>query len=136
MKRVAIILEKSLERGQAANISAILMGQASLCLPEIYDSEPLLDRDGNRHAAIRYSTVVLKAGRNELNRFIEKLRVEYSGLTCILFCQVGQMLHNRFDEYRVQVAAETTENLMPVGVVVAGEDEEVRRITRGFSLLS
>lgn len=42
MNRIAIILEKNLEIGTASNVSALLMGQASLNDSEIYSKNPVL----------------------------------------------------------------------------------------------
>ena len=135
MKRIAIILDKSLEKGEVGNIAAILMGQAALCCQEIYDSEILKDQDGNRHAAIRYSTVVLNAGQQQLLSFIQKIQNEHTAVTCIVFSQAGQKLHNAFPEYRSQIHNNTTEHLKPIGVIVVGAEEEIKAITKKFSLI-
>jgi hypothetical protein len=52
LMRIAIILDKNLERGKAANVAAILMGQAALTNPAIYASVPVIDKNGNKHASI------------------------------------------------------------------------------------
>ena len=135
MKRIAIILEQNLEKGQIGNVAAILMGQASLLNPEIYDSEVLNDKAGNRHAAITYSTVILKGGQGKLINFAQTTKQLYPEITCILFSRVGQGLHNAFPEYRAQIMSKATEELQPVGVIVVGEDEKIREITKKFSLL-
>lgn len=136
MKRVGIVVLKNLERGAASNVAAILMGQAALCCPELYEATPIDDRDGTRHAAIHWSTVLLEAnGPGQLLNFIQKVKAEQPGLTIIVFSGVGQGLHNAFDEYRALVASKTTAELNPVGVIVVGEDAEVRSATRKFSVL-
>ena len=67
MKRIAILIERNQTTGCAANISAILMGQAALLHPDIYDYEPVSDTDGHKHAAIRFSTIILEAGAGQMN---------------------------------------------------------------------
>jgi len=136
MQRIAIILNKNLDKGQVGNISCIFMGQAAICHPEIYDSAVLLDKNENRHAAIRYSTVLLKAnGQGQLLNLVKRVHVEYPSMTCVLFSQVGQGLHNAFGEYQRQIVSSSSEELTPVGVLVLGDEENVRLVTKKFSLL-
>lgn len=136
MKRIAIIISKQLDRGQAANVAAILMGQAAVCCPDIYDAAPVADRSGNHHAAIHWSTVLLEAnGQGQLLNFAEKVKAEQPALTVVLFSQLGQGLHNAFGEYQAQMSSKTTAELNPVGGVVVGGDAEVRQATKKFSLL-
>ncbi len=133
MKRIGIVLDKNLDRGACGNVAAILMGQIAIS-SEVYETNPLNDRDGVQHAAIRYSTVLLKAGRGQLLNLVHHIQKE-DGLHCVVFSQTGQGLHNAFPEYHQRVTTSTTEDLVPVGVAVAGDDPVVRSITKKFSLL-
>jgi hypothetical protein len=136
MKRIAIIVSKNLNRGETSNISAILMGQAALRMPEIYDADPVSDSDGQLHAAIRFSTVLLEANSSEsLLNFARRVRAEFPALVSFCFTQVGQGLNNAFEQYKAEISAKSTESLIPVGIIVAGDDAVVRQATKKFSLL-
>jgi hypothetical protein len=132
--RIAIVVEKSLSPGQVGNVAAILMGQAALLRPDVYDQAPLTDLDGNRHAGIKFSTVILKAGQNQLLNTARTMS-ENSDLTVVLFTQLGQGLHNAYDEYSKTIKHSSIEQLQPAGLVVVGTDEVVRAATKKFSLL-
>lgn len=135
MKRIAIIIDQRLDRGKAGNVAAILMGQAAVCHPEIYNPAALCDQSGIRHAAICYNTILLAAEQKFLMKFAQKVYQEYSDITCIMFTQVGQNLHNAFVEYQHQIRTLPAEELNPIGVIVIGEDETVRAVTKRFSIL-
>ncbi len=52
-----------------------------------------------------------------------------------MFTAIGQSLNNQFEVYQEQIQKSDLGNLKPVGIVVSGPDEEVRAVTRKFSLL-
>ena len=60
-----------------------------------------------------------------------------------MFTATGQSLNNQFEVYQEQIQKSELENklvkivnyLKPVGIVVSGPDEEVRAVTKKFSLL-
>ena len=125
-----------MNKGAASNISAILMGQAAIHMPEIYDANPVKDNDGQLHAAIRFSTVVLEAnGTESLLNFARRVKVEFPALASFCFTKVGQGLNNAFEQYKAEVSTKSTETLMPVGIIVAGDDAIVRQATKKFSLM-
>jgi hypothetical protein len=127
---------KGLSAGEVGNVSAILMGQGALLAPAIYGDAPPGDQDGNLHAAIRYSTVILEAnGSIQLSNFAQSIRQNSPNLTCILFSKAGQALNNEFDQYCITVRSMRAEQLQPVGCIVVGDDPLVRAATRKFSLL-
>jgi len=132
--RIAIVVEKSLSPGQIGNVAAILMGQAALLRPDVYDQSPPTDLDGNRHAGIKFSTVVLKAGQIQLLNTARTISAD-PNLSVILFTQLGQGLHNAYEEYSKTITSSSVEQLQPVGFVVVGPDEAVRAATKKFSLL-
>ena len=74
MQRNAIILEKNLTAGEVVNVAGILMGQIAQINPEVYLDSEVTDADGVRHAAIRYSTVVLKAGSGQIANLAKSLK--------------------------------------------------------------
>lgn len=135
MKRIAILVEKNLTSGAAANTAAVLMGQAALLQPHIYDTEPVADAEGHRHAGIRYSTIVLEAGAGQLANLAQKVNSDHQNVICVIFSQIGQGLHNAFEGYRERIAASNMENAKPVGLILTGEDHEIRALTKKFSIL-
>lgn len=136
MQRTAIIITKQLNRGQAANTAAILMGQMALLRPHLYDANPVKDADGNNHAAVQYSIVLLEAnGAEQVINFMTKISTENPALVACLFSQEGQALNNAFEQYRELLSAKKTSALIPVGAVISGDDAEVRAATKKFSLL-
>ena len=134
MKRIAIVLEKNLTAGQTANVSGILMGQAALLVPELYDLSPVFDCDGQMHAAIMYSTVILSAGAGQLLNLCKNVGGSNPNISCISFSQIGQGLHNKYDEYKTLISSAATDITKPVGVILVGDDEEIRILTRKYSL--
>lgn len=135
MKRIAIILDKNLEQGAAANAAALLMGQAALNEPGLYSDQPVRDRSGVQHAGIRYSTVILKAGENQLINLVKACSEDKDSLKHLVFTQTGQSLNNAFEQYAGEIASMTLEATKVVGVIVWGEDESVRAKTKKFSVM-
>lgn len=135
MKRIAIILEKNLEIGAAANVAALLMGQAALREPELYSDAPVLDQSGNQHAGIRFSTVILKAGENQLINLTKSCSTENEELNYVVFSQTGQSLNNAFEQYAGEIASMDLEATKVVGVIVWGADDVVRTATKKFSVM-
>ncbi|MFM9280271.1 DUF2000 family protein [Paenibacillus jiagnxiensis] len=135
MKRVTIILDKNLEMGAAANAAALLMGQAALMDPTIYAEAPVFDKSGIRHAGIKYSTVILKAGENQLLNLLQTLPADNSGLSHAVFSKNGQLLNNAFEQYAEEISAKQTEETKVVGVILWGEEELVRSTTKKYSVL-
>ncbi|CAI6083638.1 hypothetical protein PAECIP112173_04004 [Paenibacillus sp. JJ-100] len=135
MKRIAIILDKNLEQGAAANVAALLMGQAALNEPELYSDQPVRDQSGVQHAGIRYSTVILKAGENQLINLAKSCTENQGGLKHLVFTQTGQSLNNAFEQYANEIASMPLEETKVVGVIVWGEDESVRATTKKFSVM-
>lgn len=135
MKRVAIILDKNLEMGAAANAAALLMGQAALMDPTIYAEAAVLDKGDVRHAGIKYSTVILKAGENQLYNLLQTLRADDSGLSHAVFSQTGQLLNNAFEQYSEEISTKETTETKVVGIILWGDDELVRSTTKKYSVL-
>lgn len=135
LKRVAIIIERNLGVGQVGNVAAILMGQAVLLCPEIYNPSAPLDTQGNRHAAIKYSTVVLKGGEGQIISLAQQLQDQHPPLFYAVFSKLGQGLHNAYTEYQNSVMSKSFEQLGAAGIVIVGDDEKVRLVTKKFSLL-
>ena len=135
MKRVAILLDDKLGRGEVGNISAILMGQAALLMPDLFGSEPVCDSGGNKHAAIRFSTILLKASSTQMVNLLPIVKEQAPDVICIFFTRVGQSLHNEFDQYRSLIESSKLPDLEPIGTILAGDDRRIRDLTKKFSLL-
>ncbi|OAX45429.1 hypothetical protein gpAD87_31225 [Paenibacillus sp. AD87] len=135
MKRIAIILDKNLEIGAAANVAALLMGQAALKEPDLYSDTPVLDLSGVQHAGIRYSTVILKAGENQLIQLAKFCSSDNDEVSYVVFSQKGQSLNNAFEQYADEIASMEMEITKVVGVIVWGEDDKVRATTKKFSVM-
>lgn len=136
MKRTAIILTKELPRGAAANVAAILMGEAARAVPDLYHATPMHDASGVRHAAIQWSTVLLEANSPaQLINLLATVREQQPALFVVVFTATGQGLHNAFGEYVATVASMATADLNPSGVLVSGADAAVRAVTKKFSVL-
>jgi len=135
MKRIAIIVEKNQSIGAVGNISAVLLGQASQIVPELFSNVPVLDKNGIRHTGIQYSTVILKAGQGQLLNLANQIKESYKEVSCVVFSEIGQNLHNRFAEYQQLISSSITEDTKIVGAIVVGDEEIIKPLTKKFSLL-
>lgn len=134
MDRITIIVEKNQSTGAVGNISAVLLGQASLVIPELYLPKPVFDKSGIRHSGIQISAVILKAGQGQLLNFVKNVKEIYPGVLCIAFSQIGQTLNNKVQEYSELIENSTTEDSKIVGAIVVAEEELVKTLTKKFSL--
>jgi hypothetical protein len=135
MKRTAIILSKQLGRGEGANAASILMGHAAKIDPELFHGDLLCDKDGFRHATVRFSIVILSADSStQLSNYCRRLVAEFPDVSCAVFTSTGQALNNAFESYSTEVRSRTLDSLSPVAVLVTGEHERVRAATKKFSL--
>jgi hypothetical protein len=135
MKRIAIILDRNLEVGACSNVAALLMGQAALIDASLYDPAPLFDKSGVQHSAIKFSTVILKGGENQLVQLAKSLSRNGEGIRCVAFSRVGQGLHNAFEQYSSQIASMDTETAKVAGLILWGEEEAVRQLTKKYSVM-
>ncbi|WP_421121710.1 DUF2000 family protein [Aquihabitans daechungensis] len=131
-QRIALVVNKRLTPGAAANVAALAMGQLVLERPTLYAQAPVPDAVGRPHAAIRYSTVILKAGAGQLDNLSRRLSDDDRVAFCC-FSTLGQSLNNAFDEYAATLAVSEPE-LAAVGL--SGDDPVVRELTRAFSVLT
>jgi len=118
--------------GQKANVAAIIMGQLSKELPQLY-SDPVRDQSGACHAGIAVNTVVLDGGREQLLTLINN--AADNGVSCVVFSSTGQSLSNSYPEYQKQISSMDTRAADIVGVGIAGDEAAVRSLTKKFSLL-
>ncbi|MET8976575.1 DUF2000 family protein [Streptomyces sp. NPDC004539] len=129
--RTVIAVDKSLEPGAVANVSAIVMGQLARLEPGIY-ADDVRDRAGVLHAGIRFNTVVLSGRTGHLAQLVEAASAQ--GLRPVVFTSEGRTLSNSFDTYRALVTDASPAELGICAVGVTGEDTAVRALTKRFSV--
>lgn len=134
MKRIAIVLDKNLNSGEVGNVSAILMGHLATRNSEIFSLESLHDKNNIPHATINFSTVVLKCGNLSLINFTKNL-ADRSDVCCVVFSRTGQELNNEYQRYKDRIEASALEDTTPIGVGIYGDENEVKQLTKKFSLL-
>lgn len=128
-KRLAVVLQKSLAGGRAANVAAVVVGGLKC---QAF-GEPVKDLDGNRHAAIKWNMPVLRAKTN--GQLLKLLNAASAmGVESVAFCDEGRSMSNSFVEYISVVTSHKTEHLSIVGVGLFGDDAAVRELTRQFSI--
>lgn len=134
MKRNAIVLDKNLSAGEVGNVSAILMGQVSKNDPQIFSDIVVTDLDKVQHAGIKYSTVILKGGAGQIMSLAKQLATN-SDVSSFVFTALGQSLNNKFRKYADTISQSSLADTRPIGVILSGDDEKVRQLTKKFSLL-
>lgn len=134
MKRNAIVLDKNLSAGEVGNASAILMGQVSKIDPQIFSDASITDLDNVQHAGIKYSTVILKGGSGQITNLSKQL-ANNDDINSFVFTALGQSLNNKFEKYADSISKSSLADTRPVGVIISGDDEEIRQLTKKFSLL-
>lgn len=129
--KINIVVKKTLNSGQKANVSAIIMGQLGRDIPMIY-TNPISDASNVMHAGISVNVVILDGGSGQLLTLIEQ--AQNSEVTCIVFSSTGQLLSNNYSEYCQKISMSDTKSTDIVGVGICGEDEVVKLLTKKFSL--
>ncbi|MEM6888138.1 MAG: DUF2000 family protein [Pseudomonadota bacterium] len=130
-QRVAIVTLGTLERGEVANVAAILCGQVSRTNSRFFNEDTVKSKDALSHAAPNYSVVILKAKNTSQ---LAKLANENTEAIC--FSRIGQKLNNAFPDYEAAISSSNAKDAEIIGVVVYGEDVDVRDKTRKFSLMT
>ncbi|MGM0217532.1 DUF2000 family protein [Enterococcus sp. AZ126] len=134
MKRTAIIINKNLPFGEQANVIAIVSAALANITEDMIDSEKIIDLNCNKHAGIRNSLVVLKSNPTALLTLTETVN-ELDDIESVVFTSKGQRLNNQFSEYKTEISTNELKDLEPVVVALYGEDEQIRMLTKKFSLL-
>lgn len=128
VERLAVVLHPQLTCGEAASVTAILVGGLR---PRTF-ADPILDAHGRRHSAPTRSLVVLSSATGgQLQSLAEEL-VD-SQLDHVCFTHLGQQLNNRYEEYERRIH-ESGSKLDVIGVAVCGPEDQVRQMTRRCSL--
>lgn len=127
--KISIVLNKSLSHGEKANCAAILMGQLAVCVPELYDIEPITDSKGIAHASIKNNVIVLETSANKVQQLPESL----SQIRYIAFTDVGQSYSNSYDIYKSDIEQGKTPYQIQ-GIILYGEADIVNSVTKKFSL--
>jgi len=128
-RRVAVVLHSKTQPGEAANAAAIVVGGLRCAAFDL----PIQDTSGFVHAAVRWNLVVLQA-RNVGQ--LEKLANALQGSTLeyVLFTSSGRSLSNSFDEYKHQVESHSVDFADIIALGIFGEDDQVRAVTKSFSV--
>jgi hypothetical protein len=127
--RAAVVLHPALDAGEGSNVTGILVGGLRC---DAF-TEAIVDLNGTRHAAISCNLVVLRA-KTEGQLHTCAAAAQLPPLKSVVFTRCGQRLSNSFDTYREQVVQGTLRELGIVGVALFGPDEDIRRLTRQFSV--
>lgn len=98
--KINIVVNKTLNPGQKANVASIIMGQLGHDVSIIY-TDAISDTCGNKHAGISVNVVILDGGSGQLLTLTE--RAQQSNVKCIVFSSTGQSLSNNYDEYRKKI---------------------------------
>lgn len=126
--RLAVVLDRRLPPGPAANAAAIVAGGLSAGF-----GPAVIDADGNAHAAILWNLVVLKADSS--GRLAKLLNAAHAdSVKAVAFSSRGRELSNSFSSYEREIRAASTADLEIVAVALYGPEETVRALTRSFSL--
>ena len=132
MKRIAIILSKNLNIGQVANLAAIMGGAISTTYSDI-QTDFVLDSSGVPHAAVHYSHLLLKAGEGQIKNLAISL-IGNDEIKYVTFSQEGQtMFHSQYAEYEQFIKSNS--ELTYIGIALVGEDENLKQLTKKYSLL-
>ena len=129
--KINIVVDKKLNPGQKANVSAIIMGQLGRDVPELY-SDVILDISKTRHVGISINVVILDGGSGQLLKLIEN--AYKNDIMCVVFSAAGQSLSNNYNEYYETISKSNTESTKIIGVGLCGDDDIVRFLTKKFSL--
>jgi hypothetical protein len=133
IQRIAIVLTNTLPQAICVNTAAILMGQAALCTPGLFATNPLRDNNGVNYAAIKFSTVILRSTQTRLVRLLREAAMN-DQIYAASFPKIGHQLHNDFHSYARIITSSDTSELEPVGAIVIGADSEIRKMTKSFTL--
>lgn len=134
MKRIAVVLDKTLPFGAQANTSVILGGALAVTNKEIYGKIPLIDQTGQRHAEINNSIIVLEASRGQISDMADVSK-EIPGLQTVVFTREGQVLNDSYPRYERMISLSRTEDLEIIGIGIYGNYEDVKELTRRLGLL-
>lgn len=58
-----------------------------------------------------------------------------SDVSSFVFTALGQSLNNKFRKYADTISQSSLADTRPIGVILSGDDEKVRQLTKKFSLL-
>lgn len=129
--KINIVVSKSLNPGQKANVSAIIMGQLGHDMPALY-TNPITDTSGVKHAGITANVAILDGNDGQLLTLIECSKK--SNVAYIAFSATGQLLSNNYAEYQQKISSSDTKSTKIVGVGICGDNEIVKTLTKKFSL--
>lgn len=140
-ERAAIVLEETLAPGFAANAASILALTLGARLPDL-PGPPVIDADGVALPGLYPSGLpVLRASADQLVEMLQRaialaraMGDDVPPLGVIALPAAGQRTTD-YEQFRASVAATSTAELAPVGVLVCGSAKPLRKLTGSFGLL-
>lgn len=131
-----MIIVQDLKKGEIVNVAAILMGQLAKNNQYIFSKYGIIDKSGFVHSGIKNNVIILKSTYEELFSFCNNLLKEdvVEKYNTIVFTEEGRLLNNSYEEYEKLVKTNALIDLSVIGVAVAGEDDEIRELTKQFKL--
>lgn len=129
---VAIILDRDLGGGYAANAAAVLAMSIGKRYPELVGSE-LVDREGNAHPGITSVPIpILAAEAVDLPRLREAAR-SAEGLWTVDFTHTARAARD-YGSYERALATLGGTELRYVGIAIVGGKAELKRLTGSLPL--
>ena len=133
--KCAIILDKSLPQGVAANTAAILGITLGRRVPDAV-GEDVEDGSGCRHLGIvRVPVPVLAADTRELGQLRQRLaQPEFDQVTVVDFTQLARSCRV-YDEFMGKMERTGPEDLTYLGLALCGPKKQVNQLTGSLPLL-
>jgi hypothetical protein len=132
-ERLVIVLNQDLAAGKAANAAAVLAMTLGQRHPQLI-GEPLEVADGRSYPGlIPLGISVLSASEQDLGRLLVEGRARECDMT--IFPADGQQTTN-YLEFRQAVAVKTEQQLVLLGVAIAGEKKVVRKLVSKLNLFA
>lgn len=131
--RTAIVVDRRLPIGYAANAAAVVALSLGACRPTLQGQE-LVDAFGARHPGLFPAGLpVLSGSTREITRARESA-AGYGDVLVVAMPAVGQTT-NDYEHVRAVVAGTAPQDLEYAGIGLHGPEDVVRGLTRRFSLL-
>ncbi len=131
--KIAVIVDKALPNGLAANTAAVLGISLGAMYPEIV-RESAYDAAGNEYSGITSLVIpILSAKDHTIKNIVQ--RVQQDGdVTLIPFTKVAQRSKN-YDAYKADLLKVTPDSIQYSGIALVGSNKKVSMYTGSLPLL-
>lgn len=130
--KIAIIIDKALPCGLAANTAAVLGISTGRLYPEIV-REPVMDAEGNEYCGITSLVIpVLSADRKTIKELVQKARQD--DVTLIPFTNIAQSCKD-YDTYKFTIQETDPDTIQYSGIALAGSNKKISSYTGSLPLL-